>query len=86
MRSLTLDLPPAIVTVLEKIIRSGLYGTAIVQRANCVLLAHKNLRFTDVSLMLGLSAKAVGRWAKRFRDSVDALKGGSVAPGHRLPA
>jgi transposase len=72
--SLALDLPPAIVTVLKRIIRSRLYGTAIVQRANCVLLADEKLPFTDISLMLGLSAKAVARWTRRFRDSCDALK------------
>ena len=73
MSILALDLSPAIVAILNQIVSSRLYGTAIVQRANCILLAYKKRQFTDISTLLGLSAKAVGRWVKRFRDSLDAL-------------
>ena len=73
MNSVTLDLPSAIATALKAIVSSRLHGTAIVQRARCVLLAYEKRKYTEISRMLGLSAKAVGRWVSRFRDSIDAL-------------
>ena len=73
MNSVTLNLPSAIVTALKAIVSSRLHGTAIVQRARCVLLAYEKRKYTEISRMLGLSAKAVGRWVSRFCISIDAL-------------
>ncbi len=74
MTSLAFNLPSAIVTILNKIVRSRLYGTAVLQRANCVLLAYQKYSFVEISSRVGLSAKAVGRWVRRFSESLDALQ------------
>lgn len=73
MSSLTLDLTSAIVSSLNEIAGSRLYGVSVIERAKCVLLAHKKHQFNEISSRIGLSAKAVGRWVRRFGESVSAL-------------
>jgi transposase len=73
MRSLSLDLTPAISAALKEIVCSRILGSATVQRARCVLLAYEKRKFIDISAVVQLSAKAVGRWVKRFADSIAAL-------------
>lgn len=74
MGSVALDLTPAILASLEDIVRSRLHGSAAVQRARCILLAYQKQKFTEISTTVQLSAKAVGRWARRFADSIAALR------------
>jgi transposase len=74
MGSLSLDLSSAITTNLEGIVNSRLHGTAVVQRARCVLLAHRKLSFVAISAIVGLSGKSVSRWIHRFCDSLEALR------------
>lgn len=74
MSSLALGLSPAITASLDEITRTRLHGQSIAQRARCVLLAQHQRKFLDISAVVGLSARAVGRWIKRFGDSVEALR------------
>jgi transposase len=68
---------------IQSIVSSQTLGTAMIQRAQCVLLAHQKLKFTEVSRRVALSAKAVSRWVRRFAESIEALrcveKGGVTA-------
>lgn len=73
MGSLSLDLSSTITTNLQGIVNSRLHGTAVVQRARCVLLAHRKLSFVAISAIVGLSSKSVSRWIHRFCDSLEAL-------------
>lgn len=74
MCSVPFELSPAIVEILQEIVTSRLHGSAVVQRAQCVLLAHGKLSFAAVSRIVSLSAKTVSRWIRRFCDSLEALK------------
>lgn len=74
MSSLSLRLTPAITTIIQDITRSRLHGTAVVERARCVLLVSQRRKFVEVASLVGLSAKAVSRWARRFAASIDALE------------
>lgn len=74
MTSLAFNPTPAITTTLQEITRSRLHGIAVIQRANCILLAHQNRKFVEIAPLVELSAKAVGRWVRRFADSVAAVR------------
>lgn len=74
MRSISIDLTPLMIKMLEEIISSRLYGTAVIQRARCILLAFRKKKFWEISQIVNLSAKAVSRWFRRFADSIEALQ------------
>lgn len=74
MNSLAFNLTPAITKTLQEITRSRLHGIAVIQRANCILLAHQKRKFVEIAPLVELSAKAVGRWVRRFADSVAAVR------------
>lgn len=73
MASLSIDLTSAMTAYLEEIVSSRLCGTAVIQRARCILLAHSKLKFVEISGIVQLSAKAVSRWVRRFSDSLEAI-------------
>lgn len=74
MSSLSLRLTPAMTAIVQEITRSRLHGTAVLERARCILLVSQRRKFVEVASLVGLSAKAVGRWARRFAESIDALE------------
>jgi len=74
MSSLALHLNSAISDILQGIVRSGLYGRAMIKRAHCVLLASQGLKFCELSKIVGLSAKTSGNWVKRFAQSLPAIQ------------
>jgi hypothetical protein len=94
MVSLPLNLSSSIAAILEEILTSRLHGVAIMQRARCILLAHGNRKFVDISRIVQLSSKSVSRWVHRFADSQEALQhneqkksqSGPETSGSRLPA
>jgi hypothetical protein len=74
MRSISIDLTTLMTEILQEIIRSRLPGIAVIQRARCILLAHGKMEYVAISQAVQLSAKAVGRWVRRFADSLEALR------------
>lgn len=74
MASLALRLTPAITATLQEIVRSRLHGVAVIQRARCILLASEKRKFIEISSIVALSARAVGRWVKRFAESIGAIR------------
>ena len=74
MSSVSIILTSSMFEVLEEIACSRSVGIAIVKRAKCVLLASRDTLFVEISRMVGLSAKAVGRWVRRFGESLEALQ------------
>lgn len=73
MGSVSFELSPAMSETFREIVRSRQHGMAVIQRAKCVLLAHKNKAYAEISEIVGLSVKAVGRWVRRIRNSLAAL-------------
>lgn len=73
MSSVSIILTPLMSKFLEAIVCSRIVGSAIVQRAKCVLLACHDKEFVEISRILNLSAKAVSRWVRRFGESFEAL-------------
>lgn len=74
MPSISIDLTPLMLEMLEEIVSSRLRGTSVIQRARCILLAFRKKKFREISEIVHLSAKAVSRWARRFADSIEALQ------------
>lgn len=74
MGTLALNLNPAISDVLQRIVSSGLHGISLIKRARCVLLASQELKFCEISKIVGLSAKTSGNWAQRFAQSLPAIE------------
>jgi transposase-like protein len=74
MSSIAINLSALMTEILEETVSSRLHGTAVIQRARCVLLAENNARFVDISRIVQLSAKAVARWIRRFAESIEALQ------------
>ena len=74
MGSVSFELSPTMTEILQQIVHSRRHGTAVIQRAQCALLAHENRRYAEISGMVQLSVRAVGRWVRRFRDSLEALR------------
>lgn len=74
MGSVSVKLSPTMTEIFQQIVHSRLHGTAVTQRAQCVLLAHKNRTYSEISKMVQLSVRPVGRWVRRFCDSLEALR------------
>lgn len=74
MRSISLELSTLTIEILEEITKSRLLGLAVTLRARCILLAHHNSRFVEISRIVMLSTKAVRRWVGRFAESLEALQ------------
>lgn len=87
MSSVSFILTPLMSKIIGEIVCSRLVGTAIVQRARCVLLACDDKEFVEISQIVNLSAKTVSRWVRRFAESLEALRrvenGGITAKLHR---
>jgi transposase len=73
MRSISIDLTMLMTETLREIVGSRLPGVSVIQRAQCILLAHGKAKFVEISQIVQLSAKAVSRWVRRFADSMEAL-------------
>ena len=74
MSSVSIILTPLMSKTLEEIVCSRSVGSAIVQRARCVLLACCDKEFVEISRIVNLSAKAISRWVRRFDESLEALR------------
>jgi len=74
MRSLSINLTMEMTQIRNQIVSSRLSGTAVIQRARCILLAQRLIKFVEISRIVDLSAKAVARWFRRFAESIEALR------------
>jgi transposase-like protein len=72
------------IEMLEEIVSSRLHGTAVIQRARCILLAFRKRKFWEISQIVNLSAKAVSRWFHRFADAIEALQHTETLDADRL--
>ena len=59
--------------ILRQLSASRNIGTAIVARANMILMAFEKHKNQEIAAELGLCAKTVGLWRRRWRDSFAAL-------------
>jgi transposase len=59
--------------ILQQLSSSRTLGRAIVSRANMILLGFQRLENQAIAKRLGVSAKTVGLWRRRWRDSFEAL-------------
>ncbi len=74
MRSVPIQLSVSVAEILEQIISSRLYGAAIIERAQCILLSNRRFSFVETCRIVSLSTKTVSRWVRRFSDSLEALQ------------
>jgi len=73
MARISIQISVAIASALREIINSSLYGTAIVTRARSIGLAIDVRSYGSISKSIGLSAKTVSQWVRRFIESLPAL-------------
>ena len=74
MVRVSVDLSETMAKQIRGISDSQTLGNAVVRRAQCVRLACQGLSYIEISQQVSLSAKTVGRWVRRFADSIEALR------------
>ena len=73
MPRISVQISVAIASALREIINSSLFGKAIVARARSVELVLQGKSYSSIFKMVGVSAKTVSRWVRRFIVSLPAL-------------